>query len=99
MGKYYGKSRYEVMPLLQQRYNLSDKDIKHLTDLWYEYGMRATPVTKDCSPANHYFIQGIIEHLSVQWETWSPTMTSRLKEIIRKEFPQLMVEDNTFSID
>lgn len=42
MGKYFGKSRYDVQPLLMQRYNLSEKDWDRLTQLWHSYGMRTS---------------------------------------------------------
>jgi|GEM_PF-3721651 hypothetical protein len=42
MGKYFGKSRYDVQPLLMQRYNLSEKDWDRLTLLWHSYGMRTS---------------------------------------------------------
>lgn len=86
MGKYFARSRYEIQPLLMQKYNLSDKDIDRLTQLWHSYGMRHTGDMKDRTPSNHYFLQGILEHLSIEWKTWNDGMSQPLKDIIQNEF-------------
>lgn len=100
MGKYYGKFRYEVKPLLMQKYNLSEKDWDRLTELWSIYGMRASNnEMENRTPSNHYFLQGILEHLSIEWKTWNGGMSKPLKDIIKTEFPQLMVQDKEFEID
>lgn len=99
MKKYFGKSRYEVTPLFMKTYSLSDEDWSKLTQLWYDYGMRYDYCPQRRTPANHYFLQGILEHLTVEWNTWEFKMHPELKEIIKKSFPQLMVTDHEFDID
>jgi|GEM_PF-4928280 hypothetical protein len=51
------------------------------------------------TPSNHYFLQGILEHLAVEWSTWNEGMSKVLKDIIQTEFPQLMVQDREYEID
>ncbi|BCA49865.1 hypothetical protein [Bacteroides thetaiotaomicron] len=99
MGKYFGISRYEIQPLLMQKYNLSDKDWDRLTELWHTYGMRHTGDMSNCTPSNHYYLQGILEHLAIEWDSWNEGMSNPLKDIIQAEFPQLMVQDREFEID
>lgn len=96
--QYFGRSRYEVQPFLMCRYSLTKKDWGRLTDLWSIYGMRGDSEPENRSPANHYFLQGILEHLTVEWVTWAYGITPGLMEIIKSEFPQLMVEDKEFCI-
>jgi hypothetical protein len=100
MGKYFGKSRYDVQPLLMQRYNLSEKDWDRLTQLWHSYGMRTSKNDmSNRTPSNHYFLRGILEHLAVEWSTWNEGMSKVFKDIIQTEFPQLMVQDREYEID
>lgn len=43
-----------------------------MTQLWHSYGMRTSK--KDMSnwtPSNHYFLQGISEHIAVEWSSWN----------------------------
>ncbi|WAX17063.1 hypothetical protein PF672P2_00045 [Parabacteroides phage PF672P2] len=98
MGKYFGKSRYDVQPLLASKYQLTKNDWNRLTILWHIHGMRGDSEPENRSPANHYFLQGILEHLSIEWETWKYGITPVLADAIKNEFPQLMVEDKEFNI-
>ena len=52
-----------------------------------------------CLTGHHYFLQGILEHLAVEWSTWNEGMSKVLKDIIQTEFPQLMVQDREYEID
>lgn len=99
MGKHFGISRYEVQPLLMAKYSLSEKDWNRLTELWDRYGMRAKYIGPERTKSNHYFLQGILEHLALEWSNWSLGMSEELRTIIEKEFPQLKVDDKEFEID
>lgn len=99
MGKYFGVSRYKAQPLLKAKYNLSEKYWDRLLQLWHKYGMRGESEPENRTPSNHYFLQGILEHLAIEWSNWSSKMSQPLKDVIKTEFPQLMVDDREFEID
>lgn len=80
------------------KYNLADSDIKRLTDLWHIYGMHAKDDGRQTT-GNHYFLQGIVEHTVIEWKEWKKKLHPELREIIKTEYPQLMVTDKSFCSD
>lgn len=78
-------------------FKLTEKDFTHLWSLFLEYGMTRGEA-KHRSKANHYYLQGIGQYLSVGWKTWNKNLTPELKEIIVEKYPQLMVQNKQFEI-
>lgn len=87
---------YELRDRFKKKYNLSEKDWSDLWGLFLEYGMTGGS-RPHRSTANHYFLQGISEHLEVEWDSWKSKITKELKEIIKNRYPQLMVTDKSLS--
>lgn len=86
---------YEVREKFCKHFSLSEKQYDHIWKLFLEYGMTRGEAPHR-SRANHYFLQGISEHYVVEWHEWKSKMTKELKDIIKTEYPQLMVTDKTF---
>ena len=87
---------YERIDQFKEKYNLSDKDWTYLWDLFMEYGMTRGEASHR-SKANHYYLQGICEHLEIEWHSWRCKITKELKFILQFKYPQLMVTDKTLS--
>ncbi|MCF0070266.1 hypothetical protein LZD49_07270 [Dyadobacter sp. CY261] len=79
-----------------EKYNLTRDDMTTLWDLFMKYGM-TRPNQPEQSKANHYFIQGIVEHNIIGWKDWKSKLTPSVKSFIQERYPQLMVQDNKFS--
>lgn len=81
--------RYAKRDLFRKAIGLTDDDqyFTRMGELWREFGNNG-PKHR---PSGHYFIQEIIEHNFVDWHGWKIKLHPDLKEIIKNEFPQLMV--------
>lgn len=76
-------------------YNLTEDDIAYLWKLFMDYG-HPNGVDKHRSSGNHYFLQGIGQWCTLEYNSWKSKMTKELKDIIKEKYPQLMVNDWTF---
>jgi len=85
--------RYEQRRLFRDTFQLNDEGYSRLAKLWMIFGNNGIKHTN----AGHYFIQEIIEHNFVDWKCWHKKLHKDLVEIIKTEYPQLMVtcEDYT----
>jgi hypothetical protein len=89
MDKQMTENRYEKRDKFRKHMNLED-DFKYFTrmgELWRLFGNNGAKHR----PSGHYFIQEIIEHNFVDWHGWKSKLHHDLKDIIKNEFPQLMV--------
>lgn len=48
------------------------------------------------SGGNHYFLQGITEHMVVEYDTWKEHLTPEVLNIIDKDYPQLKTTNTSF---
>lgn len=89
MDKQEKYDRYAARDLFRKHFNLLDdeKYYKRMCELWMLFGNYG----EKHRPSGHYFIQEIIEHNFVDWHGWKSKLHPDLKEIIKNEFPQLMV--------
>lgn len=89
------RKKYECEALLKEHFNLTDEDLSYLWELFMEYGM-----TRGEAPhrtrGNHYFLQGICEHIVVEWKEWNKKLSPELKKIITEKYPQLMTNHTDF---
>lgn len=87
---------YKLREEFKRKYLLNDIAWQDLWYLFLEYGMTGGEAPHR-SRANHYFLQGVCEHLEIEWHSWKSKMTKDLKEIIEQQYPQLMVTDKSLS--
>lgn len=95
-SKSYSELVYDQREKFKAKYNLSDIDFSNLWELFLEYGMTRGEAPHR-SRANHYYLQGISEHLEIEWSCWKGNMTKELKAIIKEKYPQLMITDKKLS--
>lgn len=79
----------------QKHFNLSEEDLSYLWNLFLAHGMTHGEAV-DRSKGNHYFLQGICQYYSVEWETWNKKLTKAVRDVIETKYPQLMVQNKEF---
>lgn len=78
-------------------FKLTEKDLSDLWELFMDYGL-TKGADNHRSSGNHYFLQGICQYHSVEWNSWGKKLTPGLLDIIKTKYPQLMVQNRKFEI-
>lgn len=78
-----------------KHYNVTEDQMSYLWEVFMLYGMTKGP-GKGRSTGNHYFLQGLCQYHCVEWNTWKKDLTPFVKDLIKTEFPQFMVQDKQF---
>lgn len=81
-----------------KHFNLTENDMSILWAMFMDYGMNGNPDLKEPhrTKGNHYFLQGIGQYHSVEWETWVDHLSPYVKQFIEQHYPQLMVQNREF---
>jgi len=80
---------YKKKTNLFERLNITDEKFTRLGEIWFEYGNGA----KKHRPSHHYIIQGIIEHGINRWKTWEMDISDEFRDIMTKEFPEIVNDE------
>lgn len=73
-------------------FKVTEEQLSELWEVFIEYGMTKGEA-EHRSKANHYFLQGICQYHSVEWNTWNKKLTPFVRNLIKTKFPQFMVQN------
>lgn len=89
------ENRKELSDDFYSHFKVSDTDLSYLWDLFMEHGMTRGEA-QHRTKGNHYFLQGICQYHSVEWQTWKDKLSPIVTEVITNQYPQFMVQNKTF---
>ena len=84
--------------IFMSAYSITEKDRKRLEELFSEYGIKEIINEDKRNPSDHHYLQAILYNNSIEWEQWNASMSDKLRDIIKNEYPRLMVQDQTYAI-
>jgi len=87
--------RYLTVIAFKKHFKLTDRDLSYLWELFMEYGMTRGE-GENRTKGNHYFLQGICQYNSVEFKTWGKFLSKNVLQILKDNYPQLMVQDKQF---
>jgi hypothetical protein len=90
------KSKEEAKQAFLSHFNLTEKDFKTIHKLFLSFGMSKGEADYR-SHENHSYLQLICENFSVDYDAFSKGITPKLKKILHKDYPQLLVQNKNYA--
>lgn len=90
------KSKEEAKQAFLKHFNLTEKDFKAIHKLFLSFGMSKGEADYR-SHDNHSYLQLICENFSVDYDTFSKGITTKLKKILHKDYPHLLIQNSDYA--